>query len=591
MKTPSYMRSRLFLLGVVMPLLAVTLTACFGSSRRSDTPVATGTLIVTSTPPNADVFLDEKPTGKKTTAKFEGLAPGLYEVKLVLDNYPEQRTAVRVDKGVQRLLDIKMNSKIVEGRVIFGRGGPPVAGSVIEAIPEGAEKSAPVATTESSEDGTFTLSLEPGRYTIMASQPDTWARGVARNVQVPTSGTVEIIQRELFIEKDDADPDVLSIKVEGLEPGDVVSEPIDVNIDVEGINALDVRYIGVRVGHRDPYQEDHSEEVDNKTTFKLKPSDYPAGSTYLYVVAYDVQLNSAQLTIPLTIARSAAGDGQPLPAPANVEAVAYTFLVQVKPLSIGQIGALADALSPYGVSTDELIPEPIAPYNRWVRLSWEPLTGAGGYRIYRRTEGSSGSVVLADWPAGVKSPVDTDYGKRFMFLDASADLYTGVRYYYSVRAYDEAGNLGPAAEEIPVVLLEPFEVSLEEPAHGADVAHPVRLSWNVTQHPSPLPGYTYDYIYGIGLTSESGLNGLLRPDLQYTVQNTETFEVPVPLTPGRTYQWDLVTAYVTTEISPASRAFAISGRYNPNRETPAPGLFHGGSINGAFFFTMQAPSQ
>lgn len=56
-------RSRLFLLAVVVPLLAVTLTACFGSSRSSvtpkpgPTPVPTGRLIVNSDPQNAEIFL------------------------------------------------------------------------------------------------------------------------------------------------------------------------------------------------------------------------------------------------------------------------------------------------------------------------------------------------------------------------------------------------------------------------------------------------------------------------------------------------------------------------------------------------------
>src|SRR5690606_8656631 len=123
-------RSRLFLLAVVIPLLAVTLTACFGSSRSSvtpkpgPTPVPTGRLIVNSDPQNAEIFLDGKPTGLRTPAELNNLAPGTYELTLVKDGI-RLTTPAMVQRGEPTPVMIPLNSDKVTGRVVFGRSGPP----------------------------------------------------------------------------------------------------------------------------------------------------------------------------------------------------------------------------------------------------------------------------------------------------------------------------------------------------------------------------------------------------------------------------------------------------------------------------------
>lgn len=575
------LRKRLLLFGTMVPLLLIILTGCFGSSS-TNTPVSTGKLVVDSRPQGAEIILDGKPTGHTTPHEFKDLAPGIYDLTLVLEGYPQQGPrGVHIRKGETLPLMIPMDSTTVTGRVVYGRGGPPVEGSIIEALREDANEVADRTTSD--RDGFFTLNLEAGRYNIIARQPSTWAVGVAQDVEVPTNGLVEIIQRDLFTDDPDAHPpQVLSIEVEGLEPGDTVSEPRDITVAVTGEKTSYMRYIGVRVGHRlphipaDPGLEDDYVYNSDELVFHLDPREYGPGDNTLHVAAYDIQLNSAQLVIPFTIAPTGSGGGEPLPAPEGLEAMSYTFLTPIQSYSVEQLTALAQELAPYGVTPFDLTPEVIPPYNRWVRLQWRPVfaPGVAGYRVYRRAEGSHESVVVA-------TIRNTDY------VDTSAGLIPGTRYYYSVRAYDESGQPGPSSEEIPVVLLEPFEVRLVRPAHHEHVPWSAELvlAWERNELP-PIAGHEYEYVYRVAYSSELHPDGLTRPEEQESVRNREFYRVPdnfVYLMRGRTYQWDLLVAYAAVQLSEKSQAFSVSGRYHPYRDGLSP---LGSSVNGAFRFTI-----
>lgn len=577
MNVPANARSRLLYFGVVVPLLVVVLTGCFGPLPGG---LTTGSLYVLSEPEAAEIFLDGKPTGHKTPYRFTGLEPGVYDVTLVHSDYPAQTQAVEVKQRQTQTIRFTMNSTTVTGRVVFGRSGPPVADSTVRALPENSPEIA--AETITGPDGSFTLNLPPGRYDIIATQPTDWAVGIAQSVIVPTSGPVEIIQRDLFA-YGAANPQILSIKVTGLEPGDVVTEPVDLLIEVKGQNSDLVRFIGVRVGHEFPDQEDIGVNGGSRFSYTLNPGAFGPGSSYLHVVAYDAQYNAAQLIIPFTIPPNPDADGEPLPAPAGLDVTAFTFLTSNQSLSVEALGALADALSLSGVILGYLDPELIPPYNRWIVLRWEPVPGATGYRIYRRAEGSNERAVVANWPA------DRLVLGQLMYIDGSSSLSTGTRYYYSIRAYDEDGQLGRAGAEVPVVLLEPFEARLVEPIHHAYVPWAdLPLRWQGSRLP-PLPGYEYDYVYTVAIAQEAGSGGLANPAYSITVHNQEETIVPKSeLLPAVNYQWDLLAAYATVEISESSRAFSLGGRYHPLRDRLQP---TGGSVNGAFLFTPAPQSQ
>src|SRR5690606_24857892 len=116
--------------------------------------------------------------------------------------------------------------------------------------------------------------------------------------------------------------------------------------------------------------------------------------------------------------------------------------------------------------------------------------GATGYKVYRRTGFSGEAVLVANWPAGRATYPDQSGNWWYMLLDASAALRPGAEYSYTVRAHNQAGELGPPSDEVNVVVLEPFSVYLSHPANGAQVDPTVTLAWEKTGL-TPLPGYPY----------------------------------------------------------------------------------------------------
>ena len=88
-----------------------------------------------------------------------------------------------------------------------------------------------------------------------------------------------------------------------------------------------------------------------------------------------------------------------------------------------------------------------------VDLGWSAVSGAAGYNVYRSPLSGGGYTKVNDAPVTATN-----------LHDAGADLRSGTRYYYIVKALDSAGNESVASNEVSVVPSYPIaSVSLDRP--------------------------------------------------------------------------------------------------------------------------------
>ena len=118
-----------------------------------------------------------------------------------------------------------------------------------------------------------------------------------------------------------------------------------------------------------------------------------------------------------------------------------------------------------------------------IDLHWSPVTGAAGYNVYRSPLSGGGYTKVNDAPVTA-----TDYH------DASADLRSGTKYHYIVKALDSAGNESAPSNEASAVPSYPISaVSLDRP---------VALDYTISAAGRTAP--VYGRIKIDGVTSQAG---------------------------------------------------------------------------------------
>ena len=135
-----------------------------------------------------------------------------------------------------------------------------------------------------------------------------------------------------------------------------------------------------------------------------------------------------------------------------------------------------------------------------VHLSWQPVAGAAGYNVYRSPVTGGGYVRVN------AAPVTTTG-----YLDDSAELRSGQKYYYVVRALDGVGNESANSNE-------------------ANATPGYRIGWANLQWPHSLDytvsaRYTTDTVYGQvwidGVTNQPGPTPGLIAQLGYGPQGSD----------------------------------------------------------------------
>jgi len=186
----------------------------------------------------------------------------------------------------------------------------------------------------------------------------------------------------------------------------------------------------------------------------------------------------------------------------------------------------------------------IIPGNAQISITWQDVTGATSYHVYRRAEGSS-------WPA---EPVGTVTGTLFN----DTGLANGSRYYYAVAAV-KGGNSGAWSNE---TYGTPTADAVSAPVNVA--ATPANYQATVTW--SPLTGATSYYVTVATSAGGPAITGN---------STTESLYVVTGLTNGQPYyfrvqaigsgnQWSAYSTEVSAVPNPAANIGNITGQVAVN---------------------------
>jgi hypothetical protein len=391
--------------------------------------------------------------------------------------------------------------------------------------------------------------------------------------------TIDILMRQAFNPAWAVSAPTLAIT--GISEGQTLSGGVPFSISVSAANA--VKYIDVRFGHRHilpslVFSDRSSVDVSWNTV------GMPNGDSYLNVITYDVNHNSAEITIPVRISNTPNPNIPPPAMPAWVRVDAFTFAEQFGMFMQRRTEALRrlEAKGMRGLepgtlqtSTGVVISPQAAPPDStlFVRVSWMSVPGATSHKIYRSFS------IDGPWThIATRTPT--------IFIDASPDLAPGRAVYYRVRAVNTAGE-GPKSHASGTIPLGRFDVALSAPANNA-------TDQNVATFPFPQPPlFTWTPSGDLGDTQlyrgyVVEVNAF--PVWTWIITNTTRILYGDPagwrlgeLAPRNLkrltqYEWDIWHAEASKEYAGImGRAFSF----------PAFGPFGNSSSNGAFRFTTR----
>lgn len=539
MRIPMYQGRRgLVLLGMLVVLTALFVAGCLGSRRLAPNRAA---LVIGSTPVDgASIFLNSVDTGAITPHDFTNLTPGAYSVKLVRMGFPDTQANVLVVEGKPDILtaDLAEGNGRIRGYVTESRGGIGVAGAKVEA---------PHSYTLTDASGHYELYVPPGRYDVVATKPGR-AVSVRQGIVVAQGTTAEanIIQREIFRSDELASP--LRLEISGIRSGDEITQPVQVDVNVVG--ASHTTLLAVRIGHQHPLTVDH-ETIGSMLSFTIDPYRLGPGPTYIHVTAYDIEYNSVQSVIEFKVVKES--HHVPGVAPPSPQLVAYTTSQ-----SAGYFSAFAS--DPPVLPLNDSNPSSATRQpNHFVEITWNAITDASGYRIYRRIGEAGHYQAIADIVGGATS-----------YLDADPELQPGPFIYYRMASFSASGDLSHMSEPVRVFLLEPFAIYLQSPSAGSiQRAGTVEFAWKRTHLPA-RPGYSYEYAYDLQIQKTTAQI----PDYRRRFTGIEAAAVN-GFKACTQYEWDLIAASVTVRISAEALAVSVSGSE----------MASGASLNGGYTFS------
>lgn len=547
-------------------------------------PPGTGSIIVTSEPEGAQIFLDGEHTGEATPATLTGVPVGARSVTVELDGYESATQSTEVQESHTEPLKfvlvpieppIDEDSAIVTGRVMQNRGGSPLAGASVHAFVSGTDDE--IRSTKSDDGGFYTLYVDEGTYDIVANYPNhAQAKRQALTVQSNERATsVDLISKQIFMPGGEAEAPTLAIMLNDelgeptipFAPGTLIEGPETVTILADSRYPLTVRHSWV--GHR--------EHVPDATTPTLALEEFwVPGDTYLRVAVYDVQENWTEIVIPFTFAFA-----EPGRAPEQVhglDLIAFTYgsdlglYREQRREMFDRYGLPGDPdLFDIGDGTTIDLSTIRDDTTVYTVLRWDEVDGAEGYEIERA------SAEYGPWELVGKTTYRTDEEGQVPYRDFAAGLQPGRKAYYRIRGIGENGERGQPSAPLWVEPLPRYEVLLGEPVDDAvDVSLTPTFGWThtdlgadlylfegfvsaVTREPDgePLTDF-YTWIFEAENTTEItyGEGGFLITDLK----------------PAKKYSWNIDESRAIKFYRPNSTAVSLSG----------PDI---GATNGEFTFT------
>jgi len=435
----------------------------------------------------------------------------------------------------------------LSGTVSDSDRGSPVPGSTVTLWETG-------QTAVTDGEGRFSFNnIAEGIYTVILSKTG-YAASRAQEVRVTEGSNTELdmVHMPLF------NPDWMTlppnIKVSGVIEGDVIDTTREVTIYVTSENNM--KTIKARVGNKHSYDSVNSAREENVLTLDLVPENLPPDDTYIYIYAYDANNNRSEITININPRSGQTGTALS-DAPSNVIAEGKTFGESLQVYSEEEAGE--NILT----GTGDLPPDSSC----YVTISWDEVSNAAGYRLYRSTE-----------PEGSYEFVGETSGISMFDADPSA-VYPGQTLYYRVSAYNSGGE-GPLSSASPsMTLLDVFRVNLTGPSHNAgNVPLNTPLTWTINTPAGDRREYEV-YVWQ--------QNGYM--DYAITLDNSisDSSVMITGLLPGTVYEWNVASVAMGSE-DPNNPGIYRSFSYPSNSFIPV--LQYSNkplSNNGAFKFTTE----
>ena len=443
----------------------------------------------------------------------------------------------------------------VSGYVTQSNGGPILTGTTLTTTSKSGEK----ATASTDGNGYYSISLSSGTYDITASKSG-YAASKAQDVifDSSTGKTLNLIQMPVF--NNDWSVSAPTLSVSGVTANSTVSGSVSVTVSASGAN--DISTIYVRIGNKgnDPdfYALDKS-----SLSFTWDVSSMPGNpeSTYLYIVAYDVNHNRTEMTIPLNIDE---GTGSaPVLGPAIVLPSMLTFAQDLQERGKERAELykrLKINKNPYLIEyrKGKFFDSQKAPANTSIVgvVEWDQVADAKGYSIYRKESGESVFKLVGDITGS-----DILY-----FYDFDPQLTPGKTYQYSVSAFNEYGE-GPNVDSETITVLDRFEVYLQGPADKeTNVSTSPTFTWTINQSVGEVQQY---FVMALGYNDD-----------QFTfaeeVQNTTSVS-GASLENNKVYEWDILYAVAGADYNSTYDFYRAQSFPNFSRS----------SSNGSFVFTTR----
>lgn len=446
----------------------------------------------------------------------------------------------------------------ITGTVVESVGGSPVEGATVS-LSGGPEELSEV-TRETGADGKFGFEvrdvddLEVGIYQIVVTHPDR-AGSRIQDARLEEDGLdLEIVQPyDARPELDDTPP---TLKTDDLTPLQTVSDDtVSLTIEVDqAVNAISggAGWPGMAfwIG-----SDSTAGSTADATSF-ADPLTYAwdttasLGETAITVVAYDVKNNRTQWTIPVTV-----GDrsGQ---APASVVSTTDPgetgFVALTTGVSLGIFSQVGTRHSLLATSVDAGTLTAAEDSSIVVNIEVEAVDDARGARIYRSMSGSAGPYSPI---AEVSGTGKSDNGAEVhTYTDTSALLSPDTSVHYKLAYYNEYGE-GAKSGSFEVEILPQYRVYLVSPDDGsAGVGLTPELEWNVTTSTEDLTQVLAIVDADLDVVDEVHL---LDGETSHVVD-------PDTLSPGRHYEWTVLSEVTRTTTGVTSRSIPTMSEFANN---------------------------
>ncbi len=464
------------------------------------------------------------------------------------------------------------------GYVTDSRGGPGLAEATVTAKDGETE----LNETTTDEEGYFELEVPADvSLNLVVEKEDraqTLAQGVVGLAEEEAENKIyELPNRQNF--NPDWPTTAPEIEVSGVEPGDVVSEDLEIEFDIAGERSIEVYYVnfgGRQRGPREAFETGVDEgEVTIDTTKHLN------GESFLRLLAYDENDNAVMKFVPVVVDNEEPEEGEP---PADLTQLGLTSI------SYGQnFGYFSEKLSEIEDEVDEDLARDItaeqyetpqgeiidlteipADSTLYVEVNWLSVPGADGYSVYRSFDGEEfqhlGNIT--------EYTEDDETGEELgQYNDYSPEL-SQRETHYKVVPYNQFGE-GEAITR-SITPLAPYNVVPETPEHEAtEVELEPTLEWALDvkgEWPEEVM-----FMHGVSLFEAT--ESLVIDEPVENALQLDLAELDYELDANTVYSWDVYYGEAFTveqDEQGSSQAISIAGD-------------GAGSIEGEYMFTTKVP--